>query len=90
MKDRLEHLDVVMAHIIVYIYTQLYTCMCRYLPDIYGHYTKKFLLIIFITAISISIVLTFKFYNISLNLLTRTEVVGKHKSLNHRVLQVII
>ena len=64
--------------------------MCRYLPDIYGNYTKKILLIIFITAISVSIVLTFKFYNKSVNLLTRTEDVGKHKPLNHRVIQVII
>ena len=64
--------------------------MCRYLLILYGNYTKKFLLIIFITAISVSIVLTFKFHNISLDLLTRTEVVGKHKSLNRRVLQVII
>ena len=64
--------------------------MCRYLLDLYGNYTTKILLIIFITAISVSIVLTFKFHNISLNLLTRTEDVGMHKPLNHRVMQVII
>ena len=70
--------------------TSVRNCMCHYLPDIYGNYTKKILLIIVITAISVSIVLTFKFHNLSLNLLTRIEVVGNHKPLNHRVIQVII
>ena len=64
--------------------------MCRYLLDLYGNYTKKILLIIFITAISVSTVLTFKFHNISLNFLTRTEVASKHKPLNHREFQYSI